>query len=163
MVVASGRPAAERRRPQPSDMTKLIVKPVPFGERPGPEPYNASELVSIGDSRFLFCDNNIGNALFELRLTSDGRMACPLILHQIEGIVDDELDDLEGLALVESGDKRSIIALPSLSLKKRKKWREHKRSRRGKVFPPRNGLVRITKDNGNRFLAEVIPNFREWL
>jgi hypothetical protein len=124
-------------------MKKQIIKPIPFGERPGEEPYNASELVPIGDSRFLFCDNNIGNALFELRLTSDARMAGPIIRHQIEGIDEGALDDLEGLAIGENGDKRFIFGLPSQSLKKRKKLHRHKRSQRGKVFPPRNGLLRI--------------------
>jgi len=144
-------------------MKKQIIKPIPFGERPGPEPYNASELVPIADSRFLFCDNNIGNALFELRLTSDARMSGPLIRHQIEGIDDGALDDLEGLAICESGDQRLIFALPSQSLKKRKNWQHRKRSKRGRVFPPRNGLLRIVSDNGNRFRAEIIPDFRGWL
>lgn len=36
-----------------------------FKARPGELPYNASEVVSIGDSRFLFCDNNISDAAFE--------------------------------------------------------------------------------------------------
>ena len=45
------------------------IKPIPFGRRPGREPYNASEVVAIGDSRFLFCDNNVSDALFEFRVT----------------------------------------------------------------------------------------------
>src|SRR5262245_8262462 len=55
------------------------IKSIAFGERPGAEPYNASEIVAIADSRFLFCDNNISDALFELRLQADGTMASPLI------------------------------------------------------------------------------------
>ena len=39
------------------------IKPIAFGERPGPEPYNASEIVAIDDAKFLFCDNNVGDAL----------------------------------------------------------------------------------------------------
>ena len=35
--------------------TNQSVKPIPFGERPGLEPYNASEIVALDDSRFLFC------------------------------------------------------------------------------------------------------------
>jgi hypothetical protein len=144
-------------------MKKQVVKPVPFGQRPGPEPYNASELVAIDDSRFLFCDNNIGNALFELRLTHDARMAGPLIRHSIEGIDDGVIDDLEGMAIVEGYDRKFILALPSLSLKKRKKWQLHKRRKRGKLFPPRNGLVRIVAENNSIFRAEVLPDFRAWL
>jgi len=144
-------------------MKKQVIKPVPFGERPGSEPYNASELVAIDDSRFLFCDNNIGNALFELRLSPDGQMACPLIRHSIEGIDDGVLDDLEGMAFVENEDRKFIFALPSLSLKKRKKWHHRKRSKRGKLFPPRNGLLRIIAGNNTQFHAELLPDFRGWL
>jgi hypothetical protein len=144
-------------------MKKQVIKPIPFGQRPGPEPYNASELVAIDDSRFLFCDNNIGNALFELRLTPDAQMACPLIRHSIEGVDAGALDDLEGMAVIESFDQKFIFALPSLSLKKRKKWRDRKRSKRGKVFAPRNGFVRIVADGSNQLQGEVLPDFREWL
>src|SRR5262245_62164474 len=143
-------------------MTKQLVKPIGFGERPGTEPYNASEIVTIADSRFLFCDNNIGDALFELRLTPDAQMACPLIRRPIDGITTEQVDDLEGMALADLGDRRFIFALPSLSLKKRS--RERRRiSKRGKVFPPRNGLLRITEGEGDRLSAEVFPDFRDWL
>lgn len=53
-------------------MKSASLKPISFGEDPGPEPYNASEIVAIADSRFLFCDNNIGDGLFELQLAADG-------------------------------------------------------------------------------------------
>jgi hypothetical protein len=88
-------------------------------------------------------------------------MACPLIRRQIEGIADGALDDLEGMALVNIGDRRFIFALSSLSLKKRKKW-HRKRSKRGKVFPPRNGMLRISQSDG-RFVAEIVSDFRGWL
>jgi hypothetical protein len=143
-------------------MTEQIVKPIGFGERPGSEPYNASEIVTLADSRFLFCDNNIGDALFELRLTPDAQMACSLIRRQIEGIAPGTVDDLEGMAMVEMGDRRFIFALPSLSLKKRNRLRK-KKSKRGKVFPPRNGFIRISEADGDRLAAEVCPDFRDWL
>ena len=60
------------------------IKPIAFGERSGPEPYNASEIVALDDSKLLFCDNNIGDALFELRLAADGKMAGPLIRRALE-------------------------------------------------------------------------------
>ena len=47
------------------------LKPISLGERPGEEPYNASEVVALADSRFLFCDNNVSDALFEFRLRDD--------------------------------------------------------------------------------------------
>jgi hypothetical protein len=74
----------ERRDERPEK--RPSIKPIAFGERPGPQPHNASEIVAIDDSRFLFCDNNIGDALFELRLAADGTMAGPLIRRPLRGI-----------------------------------------------------------------------------
>ena len=96
------------------------IKPIAFGERPGPEPYNASEIVAIDDSKFLFCDNNIGDALFELRLAADGNMACPLIRRPIRGIEPGTVDDLEGMTHVRTDGRSLIVVIPSLSLKQRK-------------------------------------------
>ena len=143
-------------------MTKQLVKPIAFGERPGSEPYNASEIVPIADSRFLFCDNNIGNALFELRLAPDAQMACPLIRRPIEGVADGAIDDLECMAMAETGDRRFIFALPSLSLKKRK-GAHRKKSKRGIAFGPRNGLIRIRDSGGDSLSAELCSDFRDWL
>ncbi len=94
------------------------VKPIYFAERPhdGSEPYNASDIVAIGDSRFLFCDNNISDALYELRLTPESQ-AGPIIRRPVEGISSASVDDLEAMALVEDRGRRFIVAIPSLSLK----------------------------------------------
>lgn len=155
--------AARRKKVEPSLKPKAI-RPVPFGERPGAEgePYNASEVVAVGDSRFLFCDNNVGDALFELRLTPEGQMACPLIRRPLAGLAAGSLDDLEGMALVEDGGRRFIFAVPSLSLKQRRKRRK-KKSERGKEAPARNGLLRITIGREEQLEAEAIPDFRAWL
>src|SRR3954452_4852052 len=91
------------------------IRPIAF-ERPGPEPHNASEIVAIDDSRFLFWDNNIGDALLELRLAPDGTMACPLIRRPLRGIEPGTVDDLEGMTHVRTGDGRPKVAMPSLSL-----------------------------------------------
>jgi hypothetical protein len=137
------------------------IKPIAFEERPGREPYNASEIVAIEDGRFLFCDNNIGAALFELRLAADGSQACPIVKHPLEGIEADEVDDLEGLTAVTGPNGTLIYAMPSLSLK-RGKMQYKKRSERGKTSAPRSGLLRISlKDE--RLEAELLLGFREWL
>jgi hypothetical protein len=60
------------------------VKPTVFGKRPGKEPYNASEVVALTDSRFLFCDNNVSDALFEFRLTPSGALRGRLVRRHIE-------------------------------------------------------------------------------
>jgi hypothetical protein len=137
------------------------IKPIAF-ERPGPEPYNASEIVAIDDSRFLFCDNNVGDALFELRLAADGKMACPLIRRPISGIAPGSVDDLEGMTYVRTDGGHLIIVIPSFSLKQRKR-RHKKKSKRGKESTARNCLLRISCGEGDRLEAEVLSAFREWL
>jgi len=39
----------------------------------GDDVYNASGVVPLADSRFLFCDNNCNDSLFELDLTEAAR------------------------------------------------------------------------------------------
>jgi hypothetical protein len=138
------------------------IKPIPFGERAGSEPYNASEIVAIGDSRFLFCDNNIGNALLELRLAADGSMACALIRRPLEEIEPGVVDDLEGMTHVHAGGRSLLVAIPSFSLKPRK-GRHKRKSKRGKPTTARNCLVRISFTEDDRLAAEVVAGFRDWL
>src|SRR5436189_5823321 len=61
------------------------ITPVPFGEMNGEVVYNASGVVPLGDARFLFCDNNTNDALFELDLTADGQKRGPLIKRPLQG------------------------------------------------------------------------------
>jgi hypothetical protein len=140
------------------------IEPMTFGARPGASdvPYNASEIVALADSRFLLCDNNIGDALYELRLQPDGRMSCPLVRRPLVGVVPGMVDDLETLTMVEDGQRRFIFAMPSLCLKHRKK-RHKKKSRRGKECLARGGLLRIGVGLDDRLEAEVLPTFRAWL
>src|SRR6185436_5280116 len=118
------------------------------------------EIVPIGDSRFLFCDNNLGDVLLELRLDGDGGMAGPLVRRPLVGLADDAVDDLEGMAIVKHRRRTWIFATPSLSLKLRKR-KTRAKSKRGKVAPGRNGLLRVAA-RGGRLEAEVMPAFRDW-
>jgi hypothetical protein len=138
------------------------IRPIPFGERPGPEPYNASEVIALADSRFLFCDNNVSDALFELRLARDGSVACPLVRCPIEGLEPGAIDDIEGIELVRAAGRRFLFATSSLSLKKRN-GNHRKKSKRGKVAPARESILRMTIDQNERLQAEIIPDFRPWL
>jgi hypothetical protein len=137
------------------------IRPIAF-ERSGPEPHNASEIVAIDDSRFLFCDNNIGDALLELRLAADGTMACPLIRRPLRGIEPGTVDDLEGMTHIRTGGGRLIVAMPSFSLKRRK-GSHRKRSERGKESPTRDCLLRITFGDDNQLEAEVLSGVRGWI
>jgi hypothetical protein len=40
----------------------VTIAPIPFGETNGREVYNASDIIPVADSRFLFCDNNTDDA-----------------------------------------------------------------------------------------------------
>ena len=60
-----------------SDLADEQISSIHFKERPGESPYNASEVVSIADSRFLFCDNNISDAAFD-----DLKKAFPMSMMQ---------------------------------------------------------------------------------
>ena len=68
----------------------------------GPEPDNASEIVALADVTLLFCDNNTGDALCELRLAADGTMACPLMRRPLRGMAPGTVDDLEGMTQVRT-------------------------------------------------------------
>jgi len=138
------------------------IRPIPFGERPGPEPYNASEVLALADSRFLFCDNNVCDALFEFRLDPDGALVGPILRRPIEGLQPGAIDDIEGLEIVSAGDRQFIFATSSLCLKKRKKPRR-KKSKRGKLAPAREAILRIALGPGESLHAEIIPDFRPWM
>jgi hypothetical protein len=140
------------------------VKSIPFNERPGELPYNASEVVAIADSRFLFCDNNISDNLFEIEFTPEGELAGPLVRHAINGIRPEAIDDLECMALTEVDGERIIFFCSSFSLKKnKKKLKAKKRNRRGKLTEARDSLIRGRFGKEERPEGEVIPCFRHWL
>ena len=138
------------------------LEPISFGEHPGPEPYNASEIVAIADSRFLFCDNNVGDGLFELQLAADGEMARPLIRRPLQGIETEAVDDLECMTFVQSEGRGFLFVAPSFSLKQRKKHHK-KKSQRGKLSLARSCLLRISIGADDQLTAEVLSGFREWL
>src|SRR5262245_50387166 len=61
-----------------SQQDKPVIVPNPIGEMNGNDVYNAYGVVPNADSRFLFCDNHSGDALFELDLTPDTKKKGPL-------------------------------------------------------------------------------------
>jgi hypothetical protein len=137
------------------------LKPVPFGERPGREPYNASEVLSLDDSRFLFCDNNVSNALFEFRVRRDGTLGGRPVRRRIEGLTPGAIDDIEGIEIVKAAGRTFIFGTSSLCLKTRKG--RHRKEKRGKVVVSRESIVRITVNPNGRLRADVMPGFRPWL
>src|SRR5262245_29153191 len=138
------------------------IKPIAFGEQIGSKPHNASGIVALDDSRFLFCDNNVPDALFELRLAADGQMDGLLIPRPITGLEPRSVDDFEGVTRVPTASGDVLIVIPSLSLKQRKRFHK-KRSKRGKAYAARNCILRISFREGDRLEAEMISQFREWI
>jgi hypothetical protein len=143
------------------------VRPIPFKERPGKLAYNASEVVSIADSRFIFCDNNISESLIEMRFTPQGELAGPLVHHPIRGVRPEAVDDLECMATAEVNGTRLLFLSPSLCLKKKKaknqkKVKAVKADGKGKISAARESLIRVRMIEGLPE-AEIIPCFRYWL
>jgi hypothetical protein len=139
------------------------VRPIAFGETAGDDVFNASELIGISDSRFLFCDNNINQALLELRLGSDGTMVGSLVKHPLHGIPDGTVDDMEGMTMVEHRRRKYLFVAPSFSMKVRQSPKRAKKKRdRAEPAPARAGLLRIAIGRGTSLQTEIIPNFRKW-
>ena len=137
------------------------LKPIPFGKRPGSEPYNASEVVALEDSRFLFCDNNVSGALFEFRLGREGELEGQIVRRRIEGLAPGAIDDIEGIEIVRAAGRTFIFGTSSLCLKTRKG--RHRKKKRGKLVASRESIVRIAVGTNGRLRADVIPGFRPWL
>lgn len=130
------------------------ITPIPFGELNGDEVYNASGVVPLADSRFLFCDNNSNDALFELDLTADGQKRGPLVKRPLQGLAANAIDDMEAMTLAEEKGRRFIFVTSSLFVKKTKDGQSLR-------LPP-SGLLRVTVNSDNSLSAENMPGFRDW-
>ncbi len=135
-----------------------MITPIPFGELNDGDYYNASGVVPLTDSRFLFCDNHVANALYELNLTPDGQKQGSLIRRPLQGLAGDSIDDLEGMTLAEENGRRFVFVASSLCLKNAVKDLEEK-----PVRVPSNGLLRVTINPDHGLSAENMPGFRDWL
>lgn len=130
------------------------ITPVPFRERNGKDVFNASGIVALGDSHFVFVDNNTNDALLELRLTPDGKQAAPIARLPLRGLAPGTVDDIEDLALAEIDGRRYIFATPSFSMKAGKKGA-------GDVMRP-SALLRISVGADGSLNTEAMPDFRAW-
>lgn len=151
----SGGDSKEPKGKAPADAAGAIA-PIEFVEKNGKDVFNASGIVPVGDSRFIFVDNNTNDALLELQLTPDGQPAKPIARLPLQGLPEKMVDDVEDLALAEINGKRYIFATPSLSIKPGSK-------KKGKDDKPRpSALLRIAIGEDGSLTAEYIPDFRDW-
>jgi hypothetical protein len=132
----------------------LTIDSIPFDEVNGKDEFNASDVVPIADSRFLICDNNTNDALFELNLRPDGQKNGPLIRRPLEGLAPGAVDDLEGMAFVEENGRRYVFVTSSMYVKKAKK---------DVLDVPPSGVLRVTINPDDTLRAENMPGIRDWL
>jgi len=132
----------------------LTIDSIPFGELNGRGEYNASGVIPLADSRFLFCDNNTSDALFELDLTPDGRKKGPLIRRPLQGLAPGAVDDIEDMTLVEDGGRRYIFITSSMQVRK---------GRNDSLVVAPSGVLRVTINEDDSLSAENMPGFRDWL
>jgi len=153
------------------DRRDAPIMALPLPRRTKNTPYNASEVVALADSRFLFCDNNVSDALYEMRLTKTGELDGRLIPHRIVGVSPRYLDDFESMAMIAGSDPYRLVLATSFSLKIRDP-KARKKSRRAKPAIERESLLRVTlrppdarsRRTGARELdGEIVPGFRQWL
>jgi len=155
----SNKPGVERSSAVSLSSTKLssghlTIDSIPFGELNGGDVYNASGVIALADSRFLFCDNNTHDVLFELDLTADGRKKGPLIRRPLQGIAPDEAHNLEDMTLVEEGGRRYVFITSSMQAKKVNKYF---------LYAPPSGVLRVTIHPDGSLSPESMPEFRDWL
>jgi hypothetical protein len=123
------------------------VRTTPFGEKLGKVPFNASGVVQVGTGRFVFVDNHVSSAVFELAL--DGRHEAERIARRpLIGFDDALVQDLEGLTSIDVDGTRVLVAASSLCVA------SGTRS---------DGLIRARYDAHGDLRAESMTGFRAWL
>ena len=90
------------------------VKPIPFRQKNGDEPFNASGVVPVGPRRFVFVDNNDPTALFELTFDADLTEVERIHRRRLAGPGQDDLRDPEGLARVDADGETFLVVCSSL-------------------------------------------------
>ena len=135
-----------------SRLTRRKVKPTPFPDKNGGEPYNASGVVQVGASRFVFIDNRDSSALFEFTLDADGEQVEKVRRRELVGVAEGQLGDPEGLCRVEVNGETFLIAASSLCVAPNRSGRQLN-----------DGLVRIRYTPGGVLHAEAMDGFRRWL
>lgn len=160
-AVVDGSQKKSKKKPKKADAVAMsaqgsVVSSTPFRERNGKDVFNASGIVSLGDSHFVFVDNNTNDALLELRLTPDGQQAAPIKRLPLRGLSAGTVDDIEDLALARIDGRQYIFATPSFSMKPGKK----NAGGSGAMRP--SALLRIAVGSDGSLTTEAMSDFRDW-
>ncbi|MEV6827021.1 DUF3616 domain-containing protein [Amycolatopsis sp. NPDC051102] len=127
----------------------MKVRPIPFPEKNGTVPFNASGVVRVGARHFVFVDNKDPTALFELAF--DARVVTVERIHRrrLAGPGKGDLRDPEGLTRIDLGGETLLIVASSLCVAD-----GHRVS---------DGLVRVRYRRDGDLPAEPMDGFRDWL
>jgi hypothetical protein len=126
------------------------IKPIPFPDRNGGIPFNASGVAQVGQHRFVFIDNHVADALFEFVLDADAEGIQRIRRRDLVGM--GQLSDPEGLTRVDVNGETFLIAASSLSIA------DGSGSQR-----VNDGLVRVRYSSDGDLRAQAMPGFRAWL
>ena len=134
------------------DSLVVTVSATPLVNQDGIRMINASGVVPVSASRFIFIVNTEHRTLFELNLNADGTQRGPIVPRRIVGLVAGALSDPEGIARIDVNGAIDLIVASSLSVYS--------------VGPPVSanvGLVRIRYTPHGDLQAQAMPGFRDWL
>jgi len=101
----------------------VLVSSTPFSP-PSAVAINASGVVPVTSSRFVFIDNNDDEALLELNVNPDGTQRGPVVRRPIAGLDRGAMSDPEGIARIDRNGAIDLIVASSLSV-----WGSPRRAR----------------------------------
>src|SRR6478735_1245416 len=132
----------------------LVVSSTPFADVDPAAPINASGVVPVAPSRFVFIDNQNRTELLELTLNPGGTQREPLKRRQMTGLSGGSLSDPEGFTNIDVNGEVDLIVASSRSV-----WRDPSSGQ----AVVKHGLVRVRYRPEGDLVAEAMPGFRDWL
>ncbi len=131
----------------------VSVSSTPFADKNAGRAFNASGVVPVGPTRFVFVDNLDPTALFELTLDSDGAQRGAIKRRPIAGLDAGVLSDPEGIARIDVGGEIHLVVASSLCV----------RSVAAGETRVNHGLVRIRYTPAGQLHGDAMEGFRDWL
>jgi hypothetical protein len=139
--------------PRWGELTVVAVSSTPFSSKNAGRAFNASGVVPVTRSRFVFIDNLDPTALFELNLKADGTQRGAIKRRPLTGLAGGALSDPEGIARIDTDGGIDLIVASSLSV----------RSVGPGGADAHHGLARIRYRPDGDLRGIAMEGFREWL